>query len=186
MDNNCYILGSGSQGLLIDAANEADAILDLAKEAGVTITSVVTTHRHADHVQALQQVLDATGAKHYASSLDAPALPAEVDVELSDGDSIGFAGHWLPVRVLRGHTPGGLAIAAEIEGKTHLFVGDSLFPGGVGKTNNPGEFDRLLGDVEKRLFANFPDDAMVHPGHGKSTTLGAERPHLDEWRERGW
>lgn len=93
MDNNCYILGSGSQGLLIDAANEADAILDLAKEAGVTITSVVTTHRHADHVQALQQVLDATGAKHYASSLDAPALPAEVDVELSDGDSIGFAGH---------------------------------------------------------------------------------------------
>lgn len=88
--------------------------------------------------------------------------------------------------MLRGHTPGGLAIAAEIEGKTHLFVGDSLFPGGVDKTNNPGEFDRLLGDVEKRLFANFPDDAMVHPGHGKSTTLGAERPHLDEWRERGW
>ena len=90
------------------------------------------------------------------------------------------------VAILRGHTPGGLAISADIDGQQHLFVGDSLFPGGVGKTTNPEDFEQLITDVTERLFEVYPDDAIVHPGHGNDTTLGAERPHLDEWRARGW
>lgn len=185
-DNNCYLLTSGAEGLLIDAADDAPALLRLAEDAGVTITAVLTTHRHADHVRALPEVLKATGATHYAPYLEAPALPAKVDVELNDGDTLPFAGHEFPVAILRGHTPGGAAITAEINGTTQLFVGDSLFPGGLGKTTSEGDFARLFNDVKTRLFDVHDDDAVVHPGHGKSTTLGAERPHLDEWFKRRW
>lgn len=186
MDNNCYLLCAGTSGLLVDAADDAPALLALADAAGVTIEAVLTTHRHHDHVRALVDVLEATGATHYASFLDSPALPAPVDVELNHGDTIEFAGHELPVIILRGHTPGGAAIAADIDGEVNLFVGDSLFPGGVGKTNSESDFGRLFTDVTERLFDVYPDSAIVRPGHGKSTTLGAERPHLPEWYERRW
>ncbi|WP_297188258.1 MBL fold metallo-hydrolase [uncultured Corynebacterium sp.] len=186
MDNNCYLLVEGSHGLLIDAAADAPALLDLASSAGCIITAVLTTHRHHDHVGALEEVLRETGATHYASALDAPALPCPVDVTLNHGDTLEFEGHSFPVIVLRGHTPGGASIFAEIDGQPHLFVGDSLFPGGVGKTNSPDEFTQLLGDVTERLFEQYPDETIVHPGHGKPTTLGNERPHLSEWRDRGW
>lgn len=186
MDNNIYLLAAGDQGLLIDAADDAPAILALAKEAGVSITKVLTTHRHWDHVRALPEILEATGATHYAPFLDSPALPAKVDVELQDQDTIEFGGQELQIRILRGHTPGGAALHAKIDGADHLFVGDSLFPGGVGKTSTEGEFKRLFHDVKDRLFDIYPDDTIVHPGHGKSTTLGAERPQLDDWWERKW
>ncbi|MDU0478524.1 MBL fold metallo-hydrolase [Staphylococcus chromogenes] len=186
MDNNCYLLISGSQALLIDAAAEADNLLALAQKHGVNITHVLTTHRHSDHVRALNEVLKATSAVHIASYLDAPALPAPVDISLEHGDTFTFGEHEFSAIILRGHTPGGLAFAAEIDGETHLFVGDSLFPGGIGKTSNETEFSRLYRDVVERLFEVFPDETIVHPGHGAATTLGAERPHLDEWCERGW
>ncbi|MGD7003290.1 MBL fold metallo-hydrolase [Corynebacterium halotolerans] len=186
MDNNCYLLAAAGEGLLVDAADDAPALLNLAEEAGVKITAVLTTHRHADHVRALQEVLEATGATHYGSFLDAPALPVAPDVELEQGDTLPFAGHEFPVAILRGHTPGGAAIAVELEDTTHLFVGDSLFPGGLGKTSSEGDFIRLFNDVKSRLFDTYDDDAVVHPGHGKPTTLGAERPHLDEWFQRRW
>ena len=177
MDNNCYLLCAGDEALLIDASADAPALLSLAADHGVKITSVLTTHRHWDHVRALKEVLDKTGAVHYSSFLDSPALPAPVDVELE---------HELPVIILRGHTPGGAAITAEIDGVTNLFVGDSLFPGGVGKTTSEGDFVRLYKDVTQRLFDVYPDEAIVRPGHGAPTTLGAERPHMDEWWERRW
>ncbi|MDO5031801.1 MBL fold metallo-hydrolase [Corynebacterium sp.] len=186
MDNNCYLICAGDEALLVDAADDAPALLSLAKDNGVRISAVLTTHRHWDHSRALNDVLQATGATHYASFLDAPALPAEVDVELNNGDVLPFADHELPVMVLRGHTPGGAAIAAEIAGTTNLFVGDSLFPGGVGKTTSEGDFVRLFKDVSERIFEVYGDEAIVRPGHGKPTTLGAERPHLDEWWERRW
>ncbi|MDO5077939.1 MBL fold metallo-hydrolase [Corynebacterium sp.] len=186
MDNNCYLLTCGQEALLIDAADNAPALLQLAADHGAKITTVITTHSHADHVRALPEVLAATNATHIASALDAPALPCPVDVETHDNDTVTFAGHEFPVRILRGHTDGGMAIAVEINGKTHLFVGDSLFPGGVGKTNSPAKFTQLLDDVTERIFECYPDDAIVHPGHGKPTTLGQERPHLAQWRERGW
>lgn len=186
MDNNVYLLAAEGQGLLIDAADDAPAILNMAQQAGVDITAVLTTHRHYDHHQALNEVLEATGAKHYTSFLDAPAVPAPADVELNDGDVIEFAGNRLPVRILRGHTPGGVCVAAEIDGTVNLFVGDSLFPGGLGKTKSEGEFVRLFNDVKERVFDRYPDDTIVRPGHGDATTLGEERPKLDEWWERRW
>lgn len=185
-DNNCYLLVAGTEALLIDAADNAPALLELAAQHGAKITHVVTTHRHHDHVRALPEILEKTGAIHVASFLDSPALPAPVDIELHHGDTLTFAEHDIPAIVLRGHTPGGLALAVELDGDMHLFVGDSLFPGGVGKTNNENEFARLFKDVTERLFDVYPDEAIVHPGHGKPTTLGAERPHLTEWLERGW
>lgn len=186
MDNNCYLLTAGGEGLLIDAATDANALISLAQDAGVEITTVLTTHRHADHVGALEEVLYATGARHIASYLDSPALPAKVDLALENGATFEFAGHELPAIILRGHTPGGLATAANIDGVPNLFVGDSLFPGGVGKTASEGDFFRLYKDVVMRLFSEYPDETVVHPGHGDPTTLGEERPHLEEWRERRW
>ncbi|ERS55956.1 MULTISPECIES: MBL fold metallo-hydrolase [unclassified Corynebacterium] len=186
MDNNCYLLTAGDQGLLVDAADNAPAILDMAREAGVDITAVLTTHRHWDHVRALGEVLQATNAKHYASFIDSPAIPEDVDVELREGDSIEFAGMKLPIIILRGHTPGGVALVATVDGVTNLFVGDSVFPGGLGRTTSEGDFVRLYKDVSKRIFEEFPDNAIIRPGHGKPTTLGEERPKLGDWWERRW
>lgn len=186
MDNNCYLICADGQGLLVDAAAEPATLLSMAETAGVRITDVLTTHRHWDHVGALEDVLAQTGAKHWASYLDAPALPAAPDVELNEGDTLSFAGHEFPVHILRGHTPGGAAIAADIDGEVNLFVGDSLFPGGVGKTHSEGDFVRLFNDVKQRLFDVYPDSSIVRPGHGKPTTLGAERPNLDAWWDRRW
>lgn len=186
MDNNCYLLTAGDQGLLVDAADNAPAILDMAREAGVDITAVLTTHRHWDHVRALGEVLEATNAKHYASFIDSPAIPEDVDVELREGDSIDFAGMKLPIIILRGHTPGGVALVATVDGVTNLFVGDSVFPGGLGRTTSEADFVRLYKDVTKRVFEEFPDNAIIRPGHGKPTTLGEERPKLGDWWERRW
>lgn len=186
MDNNCYLLCDEGRGLLIDAASDPDALLAMAREAGVEIAAVLTTHRHHDHTRALADVLAATGATHYAPFLDAPALPAPVDVELTEGDVVELAGHRFPVTILRGHTPGGACLVATIDGTDNLFVGDSLFPGGLGKTQSEGDFVRLFNDVKKKVFDVFSDEAVVWPGHGKPTTVGTERPHLDEWWERRW
>ncbi|AWB83937.1 MBL fold metallo-hydrolase [Corynebacterium liangguodongii] len=186
MDNNVYLLAADGEGLLIDAAADAAAIMDMAREAGVRITTVLTTHRHADHTGALAEVLERTGATHVASHLDAPALPAGVDVEVSEGGHIDFAGRALDTLILRGHTPGGLALVAVIDGVPHAFVGDSLFPGGLGKTDGEAEFVRLFTDVKERLFDAYPDSTVVHPGHGAPTTLGDERESLDEWWQRRW
>ena len=178
MDNNCYLLTAGDQGLLVDAADNAPAILNMAREAGVDITAVLTTHRHWDHVRALDEVLEATNAKHYASFIDSPAIPEDVDVELREGDSIEFAGMKLPIIILRGHTPGGVALVATVDGVTNLFVGDSVFPGGLGRTTSEGDFVRLYKDVTKRVFEEFPDNAIIRPGHGKPTTLGGRTPQV--------
>lgn len=185
-DNNVYLIASEAEGLLIDAADNPVAIEALAKDAGVRITAILTTHRHWDHVRALPSIIDTTGATHYASFLDAPALPAPVDVELHHGDILPFAGEKFEVSILRGHTPGGVCLAVPLDGVIHLFLGDSLFPGGVGHTVNESDFSRLFNDVKTRVFDVYPDDTVVHPGHGLPTTLGAERPHLEEWRQRGW
>lgn len=186
IDNNCYLLCCGTHGFLIDAADDAPALLAMAKAAGVSIDAVLTTYRHFDHVRALKEVLATTGAHHYASREDAPALPAGVDTLLNHGDVIEFEGHHLDVIILRGHTEGGASLAVNIDGIINLFVGDSLFPGGVGKTTTKEEFGQLFQDVTERLFDVFDDSAVVWPGHGKPTTLGAERPHLHQWRKRGW
>lgn len=190
MDNNAYLVVCSRTGsaLLIDAANDAETLRALVATAAPRVELVVTTHQHADHWQALSALVDATGAPTAAHPLDADPLPVVPDTLLHDGDRVTVGDVDVDVIHLRGHTPGSVALAVTdpADGRVHLFTGDSLFPGGVGKTDGPENFESLLNDVETKLFARFDDSAVVYPGHGKDTTLGAERPHLGEWRERGW
>ncbi len=185
-DNNSYLLRcrrSGAQ-LLIDAAADPDVLTELVGPDG--LDTIVTTHRHADHWQALPALVDATSATTVAHPLDAPELPVTPDVVVDGGAVVAFGEVTLGVIHLRGHTPGSIALLYDDpEGPPHLFTGDSLFPGGVGKTT-PDTFPQLMADVTERIFDRLPDETWFYPGHGKDSTLGAERPHLDEWRDRGW
>jgi glyoxylase-like metal-dependent hydrolase (beta-lactamase superfamily II) len=188
MANNAYLLRDTATGqaLLVDAAAEPEALRALVGDAD--LRTVVTTHGHWDHHRALPDVVAATGATTVAHAADAADLPVPVDRTVAHGDTVEVGGQVLEVVHLRGHTPGSVALVWRgPEGAgTHVFTGDSLFPGGVGKTWSPEDFTSLLADVEERLFGALPDDTWVYPGHGRDTTLGAERPHLAEWRERGW
>lgn len=187
MSNNAYLLRCTLTGerALIDAANEGDRLLELIGDDG--LGTVITTHRHPDHWQALEQVVEATGAETVAGELDADELPVPVARRVGDGARVRVGSCELEVIHLVGHTPGSIALAYDDpDGIVHLFTGDCLFPGGVGKTWSPEDFATLIDDVEHKLFDRFPDDTWFYPGHGNDSTLGAERPHLAEWRERGW
>lgn len=188
MDNNAYLLTHGNDALLIDAAAEPDVLLQLID--GLNLVGVVTTHRHHDHIGALAEVVAATGAPAYAGRPDAAAITEATGVacrEVWDGDVIELGSLRLQVIGLVGHTPGSITIAlTPADGPVRLFTGDTLFPGGVGKTWRPADFVTLLADVQAKLFEAYADDTIVHPGHGADTTLGVERPQLDEWRARGW
>ncbi|MDP9166109.1 MAG: MBL fold metallo-hydrolase [Actinomycetota bacterium] len=191
MDNNAYLITCSQTGetLLIDAANDAPTLLDLIERYAPTLTLIVTSHQHGDHWQALADVVEATGAPTAAHRLDAEPLPVTPDRILAHGDTIDVGTLSFDVVHLQGHTEGSVALALSgpaAGDAVHLFTGDCLFPGGVGKTWRDGDFERLLGDVTRRLFDVYADTTVVYPGHGDDTTLGAERPHLDEWRGRGW
>ncbi|MCG7528077.1 MBL fold metallo-hydrolase [Streptomyces sp. OfavH-34-F] len=188
MDNNAYLLRCRDTGeqLLIDAANDAGTLLRLMGDD--SIRSVVTTHRHRDHWQALGEVVAATGARTYAGRYDAEAIEVPTEVLVEDGDVVRVGRVELTARHLTGHTPGSIALLYDDpHGAPHLFTGDCLFPGGLGNTRRePEAFASLLHDVETKVFDPLPDETWVYPGHGRDTTLGDERPHLPEWRARGW
>ena len=187
-DNNSYLLADADEVVLVDAAQDAPALLDWID--GRRVSAIVTTHRHPDHVAALREVARVTGARLLAGAPDAEAVAAAAGREVEglwDGDVAGVGGGVWEVIGLVGHTPGGIALAFVPDaGPATIISGDSLFPGGVGKTRTPEEFASLLGGVRTKLFDRFGDDTAVLPGHGLPTTLGAERPHLDEWKTRGW
>jgi glyoxylase-like metal-dependent hydrolase (beta-lactamase superfamily II) len=191
LDNNAYLLRCTSTGelLLIDAANEASTLLRLIGDTPPA--TIVTTHRHPDHWAALREVQQATGAVTAAHPDDAGALPVPVTDLVRHGDTIAVGDARLAVIHLRGHTPGSIALSYDADGALaatpHLFTGDSLFPGGPGNTEgDPRRFGQLITDLEERVFAELPDGTWVYPGHGADTTIGAERPHVPEWRARGW
>jgi len=188
MDNNAYVLRCRDSGLelLIDAAAEADRILAVCGEG--PLARIVTTHQHRDHWQALADVASRTGATTLAHPADAGGIGVPTAELVEDGDRIQAGECEFEIVHLVGHTPGSIAVLYDDPtGPPHLFTGDSLFPGGVGNTHgNPEHFAQLLGDVETKLFGRLPDETWVYPGHGNDTTLGAERPHLGEWRARGW
>lgn len=187
-DNNSYLLRCRETGeqVLIDAAAEPDRLLDLIGQGG--LAAVITTHQHADHWQALGEVVAATGATTFAGRLDAEGIPVATDVLVDDGDEIAFGAVTLTAVHLVGHTPGSIALVYDDpEGQPQVFTGDCLFPGGVGNTwEDPDRFATLYDGVVTKLFGRLPDETWVYPGHGKDTSIGAERPHLAEWAERGW
>jgi len=186
MSNNAYLLTCPDTGeqLLIDAADEAGRLLDLAGPAG--LTTIVTTHRHADHWQALTEVVRATGAQSLVHESDAPGVPT-VSATVREGATVTVGSVALEVIHLVGHTPGSIALLyQDPAGHPHLFTGDSLFPGGAGRTTHPADFKRLMDDLEEKIFGRLPDDTWFYPGHGNDSTLGKERPALPEWRARGW
>jgi glyoxylase-like metal-dependent hydrolase (beta-lactamase superfamily II) len=186
-DNNAYVLRcrATDEELLIDAAAEPDRILDVCGEG--PLVRIVTTHKHADHWGALAAVRAATGARTSGHPLDAVDIPVPTDDPLEDGDRFQVGRVELEVIHLVGHTPGSIALLYDDPtGPPHMFTGDSLFPGGVGRTGTPEDFATLMGDVQRKIFDRLPDETWVYPGHGDDTTLGRERPHLDEWRARGW
>lgn len=191
MDNNAYLVTCSRTGetLLIDAANDAPVLLELIEAHAPTLSLIVTSHQHPDHWLALEQVAKATGAPTASHQLDAEPLPVKPDRILAHGDTLTVGDLTFDVIHLQGHTEGSVALALRgpAAGDTvQLFTGDCLFPGGVGKTWKDGDFERLLDGVSARLFDVYDDSTVVYPGHGDDTTLGAERPHLAEWRERGW
>ena len=186
MENNAYLVRCRSTGdqVLIDAANEAPRLLELAGETG--LSHVITTHRHMDHWVALEEVVAATGALSLAHTADAEGLPIESET-LVDGDTVRVGGCALEVIHLVGHTPGSIALLyPDPAGIPHLFTGDSLFPGGPGRTADPAHFESIMNDLETKVFGRLPDETWFYPGHGRDSTLGAERPSLAEWRARGW
>ena len=191
MANNVYLLTCARTGaqLLIDAADEPARILSMVQEGGRGLDVIVTTHQHWDHHRALAEVVEsARPGTTAAGDADADSLPVIPTRRLWHGDTLRFGDITLKVIQLRGHTPGSVALAYhDPQGHNHLWTGDSLFPGGVGNVEkDPERFATLLGDVQSRIFDVYDDDTWVYPGHGADTTLGAERPHLQQWRERGW
>jgi glyoxylase-like metal-dependent hydrolase (beta-lactamase superfamily II) len=187
MANNAYLLRCTATGeaLLIDAAAEPEALRALIGDAD--LRTVVTTHGHWDHHRALPEVVEATGAVTVAGTADAADLPVPVQRTVEHGDTVTVGEQTLEVVHLRGHTPGSIALVwrGPEDAGVHVFTGDSLFPGGPGRTTNPQDFSSLMDDLEARIFP-LPDDTWFYPGHGKDSTIGVERPHIPEWRARGW
>jgi glyoxylase-like metal-dependent hydrolase (beta-lactamase superfamily II) len=183
IDNNVYVLRCRRSGeaLLVDAANEHEALLEVCQRLGVT--QVVETHGHWDHIQAVGAVREA-GISVSVTAEDAAMLPS-YDLLLED-DAILEVGR-LRVRTIAtpGHTPG--SICFFVEGTPLLLSGDTLFPGGPGNTKfEGGDFPTIIRSIETRLFGRYPGDTVVLPGHGAQTTIGAESPSLQEWVDRGW
>jgi glyoxylase-like metal-dependent hydrolase (beta-lactamase superfamily II) len=183
MDNNVYVVRCRRTGdaLLVDAANEHESLLEVCRRLGVR--SVVETHGHWDHIQAVPAVREA-GIEVAVTAEDAGMLPSYD--QLLDDDAVLEVGR-LRVRTLAtpGHTAGSICFA--VEGTPLLLSGDTLFPGGPGNTSLPGgDFPAIIRSIEERIFSRFGPETVVLPGHGASTTVGSESPHLQEWIDRGW
>ncbi len=181
-ENNVFVLRdkAGGEAVLIDAANEQERLLELCTRLGVR--SVLTTHGHWDHIQAVPAVREA-GYRVAVAEGDAGMLPSYDDL-LEDDAVIEVGRLRLRTILTPGHTPGSMCF--RLEGSPLLFSGDTLFPGGPGNTEkDPERFARIIRSIDERLFT-LPPDTRVLPGHGADTTIGTERPHLDEWVERGW
>ncbi|MHB8189729.1 MAG: MBL fold metallo-hydrolase [Ferrimicrobium sp.] len=183
LSNNVYIVrdASSNEAVLIDAANEHERLLELCRALGVT--RVIQTHGHDDHIGAVPALRDAGYSVAIAPG-DSHLLPS-ANAILTDSEVVAFGRHHLIAHATPGHTPG--SISFELAGHPVVFSGDTLFPGGPGATRFPGgDFVTIIDSIKNQLFARFGPETLVLPGHGSSTTIGAEHPHLSEWIERGW
>jgi glyoxylase-like metal-dependent hydrolase (beta-lactamase superfamily II) len=183
MDNNVFVLRCRRTGdaVLIDAANEHEKLLELCRRLGVR--NVIETHGHWDHIQAVPAVRDA-GYEVGVTAADAAMLDS-YDYVLDDDTVIEVGRLRLHTILTPGHTPGSMCF--RLEGSPVLFSGDTLFPGGPGNTKFPGgDFSAIIRSIDERLFSPLAADTVVMPGHGDDTTIGTERPRLQEWIDRGW
>ncbi len=183
MDNNVYVIRCRSTGdaLLVDAANEHEALLEICTRLGVR--QVVETHGHWDHIQAVPAVREA-GISVAVTEADAAMLPS-YDLLLTDDEQLRVGDLHIRTLATPGHTPGSICFA--VEGTPLLFSGDTLFPGGPGNTSfEGGDFASIITSIDRRIFAAFGPNTIVLPGHGSATTVGNEAPHLQEWVDRGW
>jgi glyoxylase-like metal-dependent hydrolase (beta-lactamase superfamily II) len=183
VDNNVFVVRCRETGeaVLLDAANEHDRLLELCRT--LDVRTVLETHGHWDHIQAVPAIRDA-GYEVGVTAADAEMLEA-YDYLLEDESVIEVGRLRIATMATPGHTPG--SICFQVEGTPLFFSGDTLFPGGPGNTTYPGgDFDAIIRSIDERIFATLPASTMVLPGHGDDTTIGAEQPHLDEWIERGW
>lgn len=181
-ENNVFVVRCKQTGeaVIVDAANEHELLLDVARVTGVR--RVLTTHGHWDHIQAVTAMRDA-GIDVGIAEQDASMLPS-YDFVIADDDVFVVGSLRLRSMHTPGHTPGSTSFL--LEDRPLLFTGDTLFPGGPGNTGTPeGDFDRIIESIDRRLLV-LPPDLLVLPGHGLDTTIGAERPHLDERVGRGW
>lgn len=180
-ENNVFVVRdkTSGEGLIIDAANEHDLLIPVAKAANVR--RVLTTHGHWDHVQAVTAARDA-GIDVGVFPADAEMLPG-YDFVVADGDVVEAGELRLHAVHTPGHTPG--SVCFRLAGWPILFSGDTLFPGGPGATQSRDDFEEIIRSLDNRLLV-LPEDTLVFPGHGLDTTVGDERPHLGEWAERGW
>jgi glyoxylase-like metal-dependent hydrolase (beta-lactamase superfamily II) len=180
MGNNSYVLECPEthEAVVVDACFEARKILDAARDADVV--GILETHGHFDHVEALPEVKEALDVDVYAHPAD--DYPVEIDRPLADGDTVSFGRRSVAVLHTPGHTPGSVCFACG----SHLVSGDTLFPGGPGNTRGDSRlFAQIIESIRTKLFV-LPDATAVYPGHGADTTIGAERPSLEEWIARGW
>ena len=175
-ENNVYAIVSGDEALIVDGADEPERILDLV--GGLTVTGIVQTHNHGDHVQALPALLEALDAPVYAHPEDPPPVGF---TPIGEGDAVTAGDVSLTALHTPGHTPGSVCYTLG----SFLFSGDTLFPAGPGRTDGPDRFAEIMGTLD-RLFADFADEIRVCPGHGVDTTIGRERPYVETWRARGW
>ena len=183
MDNNVFVVRcrETGEGVLLDAANEHERLLELCE--ALDVRTVLETHGHWDHIQAVPAVREA-GYRVGVTAEDAAMLPS-YDYLLEDSSVVEIGKLRIHTHHTPGHTPGSMSFS--VEGTPLLFTGDTLFPGGPGATQfETGDFDTILESIENRMFRVFDPDTIVLPGHGDDTTIGAETPSLDEWAARGW
>lgn len=183
MDNNVFVLRCRHTGdaVLLDAANEHERLLELARTLGVR--RVLETHGHWDHIQAVPELRDA-GYSVGVTAQDAAMLDSYD--EILEHDTVITVGA-LRLRTIHtpGHTPGSMCFV--VEDKPLVFSGDTLFPGGPGNTSfEGGDFPTIIESIDRLLFARLDPDTIVMPGHGDDTTIGDESPSLQEWVDRGW
>jgi glyoxylase-like metal-dependent hydrolase (beta-lactamase superfamily II) len=186
-DNNVYVLACARtrQALLVDVAARPERLAEAVE--GFEVLAAVQTHGHWDHVRAWDGVRDELGLPVWGHEGDAELFPRPVDRALGDGDRLAVGDLEVEVLHVPGHTEGSLLYLVEGAARPHLVTGDTLFPGGPGNTfGSADNHRRIMDGLEARVFDRLPDETWVYPGHGDDTTLGTERPHLQEWRDRGW
>lgn len=185
-DNNVYVIRCQRTGasLLVDVAARPERIGEALADSSPI--AAVQTHGHWDHIRAWDGVRDGLGLEIWGHTGDAEQFPRQVDRALEDGERIAVGDLEVEVIHVPGHTEGSLLYLVRGDERPHLISGDTLFPGGHGKTTTAADHERIMDGLETKVFGVLPDETWVYPGHGSDTTLGAERPHLAEWRERGW